>query len=559
MVIDYKKREHPENIYAKNNFGVNVFIEDATSGKKGYFCLGCDQEMVAAKSKLGYKSYFRHYNENLPIEKRCTYSSETYRHKLAKEILFIQKQLKVPRLLKYHPTDPNAPAIIIRQAENIIASSVSLEMPFFENEQGEIEWSKEASFHKEHLLIQPDVAFFDQNGKPILLIEIVATHKIDDAKKAKIRRLGINTVFLTVPTDSLQAIEESLQNSQRVKWVFHNEEAESDYLQLSKSSPETISHPDAEQRKLLGETLSCREAEIRRLISAINLCLQSEQYRNTRAFLDSEFTRLKKFTEQQKTELQQFGEKYRRGIAERYSAEEAELDKSFREVSEKLKQVGEAEADLESRYYKKDAELTTDVSTVEQQIRDIRSSTDSTEAGIERESERIRKLIITETLAIGDIESTIFRAGYEIEACEAGGDREAAAIRRELERQIRNEDESIRQIEARRAALSEDYRQKEAAILERFIRDKEELEEEARRFEDRQRQRAEERRARIKQELQDADASRTPPMSELIKGIVSEWECVRVIAEEEPSFTRLETARRALKDGSYKSWMEGRD
>ena len=68
----------------------------------------------------------------------------------------------------------------------------------------------EVDFEKEKekfLLIQPDVAFFDKDETPILLIEIVATHKVDPEKIVKIKRLGIDTVQVKVPKDSPQEIE----------------------------------------------------------------------------------------------------------------------------------------------------------------------------------------------------------------------------------------------------------------------------------------------------------------------------------------------------------------
>lgn len=40
-----------ENEYAKNIKDEVVYIGDAISGRKGYWCLGCNEEMDAVKKK----------------------------------------------------------------------------------------------------------------------------------------------------------------------------------------------------------------------------------------------------------------------------------------------------------------------------------------------------------------------------------------------------------------------------------------------------------------------------------------------------------------------------
>ncbi len=76
------------NVYASNVEDKIIHISEARSGKKGYFCLGCSREMQAVKSKIeNYRSYFRHDPKGVEPNRKCTYSDETHRHKLAKDIL----------------------------------------------------------------------------------------------------------------------------------------------------------------------------------------------------------------------------------------------------------------------------------------------------------------------------------------------------------------------------------------------------------------------------------------------------------------------------------------
>ena len=73
----------------------------------------------------------------------------------------------------------------------IFAHTVRNEVQFYEDENGEIHFGRDIDFEKDsnkYLLIRPDVAFFDTNDKPILLIEIAVTHKIDPDKLPKIRK-----------------------------------------------------------------------------------------------------------------------------------------------------------------------------------------------------------------------------------------------------------------------------------------------------------------------------------------------------------------------------------
>ena len=56
-----ERRQEDQNEYAKNIKGEIKFILDVESGRKGYWCLGCHEEMQAVRFTIAhYKSYFRH-------------------------------------------------------------------------------------------------------------------------------------------------------------------------------------------------------------------------------------------------------------------------------------------------------------------------------------------------------------------------------------------------------------------------------------------------------------------------------------------------------------------
>lgn len=100
---------------ALNSEGGEIHILDAERGRKGYYCTGCKKEAEAVKPKLGnIQAYFRHAATDVLVEQsECTWSSETYRHRIAKDVLQRIKYIKVPRLLNFPPKgsdgDPDCP------------------------------------------------------------------------------------------------------------------------------------------------------------------------------------------------------------------------------------------------------------------------------------------------------------------------------------------------------------------------------------------------------------------------------------------------------------------
>lgn len=46
------KQRIEETLYAKNIQGEEFHISQAERGRKGYYCIDCDQEMVACKGRL---------------------------------------------------------------------------------------------------------------------------------------------------------------------------------------------------------------------------------------------------------------------------------------------------------------------------------------------------------------------------------------------------------------------------------------------------------------------------------------------------------------------------
>ena len=193
LKTDHSHLEHSQNQYAENVKQEVVFILDANRGKRGYFCLGCKREVIAKKGKINIP-HFAHDPKDVTRKNKCTYSDETYRHWLAKQLLVRDKEVTVPALYKYPVDDNEGRAMLISPKRVIKASTALQEVVFYEDDNGKVCWGKEEHNSGRNNLIRVDVAFFDEKGLPILLIELVATHGITLEKKLIFHRLCIDTI-----------------------------------------------------------------------------------------------------------------------------------------------------------------------------------------------------------------------------------------------------------------------------------------------------------------------------------------------------------------------------
>lgn len=379
MITDGKIEK--ESLYAKKlidgkyqTIFIDSVIDSETGRGPGYFCLGCNRQMQAVKSTKGRKSYFRHdaiINKGLP---NCSYSDETFRHQFAKEIIHSAKEILVPSITKYCGRDQISK--ILKPAELIKAEEVLIENFIFENEISEVEFSKQKpNYETSNIVIQPDVTFLNSEGKILLAIEMVATHKPKRETIIKYRRLGINAIQVLIPKGSPDQIKSVFSNTNKTKWIYNNLEYETDYSNLSSKDDSRIFEIDAIQRSLFEETASCRATQIREFIRTIERYLESEQFKRAREYFDSELSRVKKATDGARQEL---GNRKR-----------AILDAEQNELGEEKKRFFDYQEDLERRYFSKKEELGNKIDA-------IQGETQSLASNIERGNTRrkdIKKLV----------------------------------------------------------------------------------------------------------------------------------------------------------------------
>lgn len=529
--------EDNQNDWAHDINGRRIHISRAESGRKGYYCPACSQEMIASLSKI-IRSHFKHDFRDVEHKGECTFSNETYRHKIGKEILQRIKQIKVPALKKYPPKDQEGRPMRLRQSETIRAHTVEIEMPFYENESGTVMWGRSGQGDEKHLLIQPDVAFFDSSGNPTLLIELVATHKPDDEKLAKLKRLGINTVMVRLPKGTEEEIEETFAVSSSTRWAYHYEEQNTEYVPVPARNQNELSEADVEQRKLFEETFECRAAEVRNLLRAIKKCLGGEHYRAAESGLRSEISRVKGIADRESLELQGI----RAAIRER-------LDNSVRDrrstIDDRRKTLSDRIEDLGGRYQRKKAALREEINEVEEQTALVEKEISGTierlggghgsyhEQGeeLDKRIERVRRDIEIAKKRRKSIQTE--QAGLPAEFGLA--DRRAKADS-EQEYQRRKE-----KIDRRRA----DIRDEQEALPGRFEDDK-------RTAEATELEYLERATECIQRRANDADIELPGRYARLLEAgrILSDYESRYRTAQ------RFTYARRSFKSGAYKKWYQ---
>jgi len=527
--------EDKQNDWALDIERKRIHISQAQSGRKGYYCPACSQEMIASLSEI-IRSHFKHDFRDVEHKGKCTFSNETYRHQIGKEILQRIQQIKVPALNKYPPKGEEGRAMRIRKAETIRAHRVEIEMPFYEDQQGEVKWGRTDRVDEKNLLIQPDAAFFDKSGSPILLIELVATHKPDEDKLAKLKRLGINTVLVRLPKGTEEEIETTFAVSSSTRWAYHYEEQNTEYLPVPARNQNDLSEADVEQRKLFEENFECRAAEVRNLLRAIKKCLGGEHYRAAEGGLRQEISRVAGIADGESHELQGI----RRAIRER-------LDKSVGDrrgtIEDRRRALSDRIENLGGRYQAKRGTLREEIQ------------------GVEEQTALVEKEISGTVERLGGGHGSYHEQGEEL-------DKRIERVRRDIEIAKKRR----KSLQTEQAGLPEEFRLAERRIRADIAEDTE-----------RKTQGIERRRADIRDEqealparfehdkgaAQAAELEYLRQATECIEGKTNEadiklpgryaklLEAGRILSDYEPRYRvaqRLNQARRSFKSGAYKKW-----
>ena len=474
------KTEDPlaaKNVYALNVHNDVIHISQAARGRKGYYCLGCKKEMQAIIPTVpDIVPYFRHDAEANKVGQKCTYSDETYRHKLAKDFLQATKKIKVPAIYKFPPKGHNGKANLLKEAEVLKADFVRNELTFYESEDGVVFWGSNPEVTERNLLIRPDVTFFNNQGKPFLLIEIEATHKVTEEKYLKIKRLGIDTISVTIPKDSPKDIQDTFSKTERTRWIYNNIEQDAEYISISESTSTGILSTDEISGQLFDENFTCRAAQIKRLIRTVNRCLESEPYRMAESGIRSEISRVEEVTTKERERIRAFEKEYREECYRREGYSPKDAQDTYRKEEFQYQ-------DLEKRYYSKSSELGKEeaifigdgvnfehpigreIKRVEAEIREIERAigiSETEERGIGESIESFQLLIRETERAIEDNEDETRRSEIGLrDKYSAKEEAETNSIREFAESEVRVRE----QFEAERAAIENRFREIRGNLL----------------------------------------------------------------------------------------------
>jgi hypothetical protein len=213
-----RKNSDNDNSFANNKDKQRVHISEAFSGRRGYYCIGCEREMQAVKSKRPNRiSYFRHHATDVIRQAKCTYSDVAERFKVAGEILTQLKELKVPAIFKHPANESDGLPYKVCGAKSIRAFAIARNVYFYENKDHQLLMGEKKDLEELTLLAKGDVVFLDQREDPILIVQFVEQHHMNADAKVKLYTLGIDTVQIAIPRESPEAIAAIFKTTDRVK------------------------------------------------------------------------------------------------------------------------------------------------------------------------------------------------------------------------------------------------------------------------------------------------------------------------------------------------------
>ncbi len=542
MILENKDHSI-DNVYAYGtDFTEYIYIEDAQRGEK-YFCIGCKRPVIARKGKVK-RHHYAHKANNDPNVKKCTYSDETYRHKLAKEFLQIENRIKVPSIYKSAPLGSEEKPRLVSPSIFVYPSKILIETYIYEDDNGEIKWTKSSIVENRNLVIKPDAIFFNELNKPILLVEFAATHKINAEKKAKLFRLGINTVQINIPKSSPEDIRQAIITTQKTNWIYHLEHEQANFFQLPSGDNNRISPIDGLNDVIQGENFKCRKSRINNLIRSINRSLQSESYKEIeRSFID-EIARIEKNTEHFRKAKESTDEKHRLFEEEIYKRVEDSFSNEDKTERDKY-------CDLERRYNTKKREIRAEQELLDYEQKRIgnkkdefvrdKTQTENEQGEIERRIADIGGDIIRERKEIERLQHDILFIPDRIKQLEEEEGREIERIQFD----IFNLQNKINQLQESRGNATERNRGKS-----------EETRTETSRSEELIRAEFNERYLKILGEIESRDIGKHGQITSTIFEFYKAMELAELYASIQRNRVTFREGTRAIQEGTWKNWIK---
>lgn len=354
--------------------GEDIYISRAESGRRGYTCIGCKRplEAVIQRKNPDYKSYFRHIID--PREKQtfhCSFDSRRYLERVVEKIIIEKGSILLPKVVKYPPAGSSHVPLLLREEKVLIPSRIEAQQTIFLKEGLEDKSSTDDNSQVKKKYIRPDVVFYGQNEEPLLLIEIIITHPIDDKKKAKLINLGIDTIQIDLPHGDKDELREIIEAGTNTKWVFNNEEFYTNYFSITGENRKEFPSINEQQRSFFQESSTCRRARINELIYSINRCMETEQFFGFEEKLGAEISRIGEHTKAAKSRLGKMEAEQEAGLYSEFEPEEKSLSEAEDTERAEHERIEAEQKDLEARYTAKAEELREEESTIRRRERDV--------------------------------------------------------------------------------------------------------------------------------------------------------------------------------------------
>lgn len=536
-----------QNVYANTVAGKSIHISEAESGRKGYFCQGCNNIYEAVRhTKSKRQDYFRHVVEDKSIEKKkCTYSDEKFRHQIAQEYLGRNKYIKVPSVYKFPPRVKDGIPNLLVDSYTVEAHSLEVNRVFYEDEFGKIKWGSFNEVDEKDILAKPAVVFFDINKNPILLIEFVANHKVDNEKKIKLRQVHIDTIAITIPKDSQEGIEKALYSIKRIKWLYNNVEQSANYIPIPIGSSTEIPELDELQKRFFAETYECRQSEINNLIRTITRILGAEQFRKIVGDLGEKLSGIRSLTEEHQSQLDGLREEHRNRAIKSTEQQEEEFRKEFEKFEQQHSDFQLNSWNLENRYFAKRSEIKSEQASVD------RITTGESEGGgglkdrLERRRTEIERLTAELQVDIRKEESEIDSIQREEDGLPERFKQFRESVIAKFAALETSEKREMEEFGREEAGLPTEFEEKEGKLPAEFERNKERL-----------RVEFEGAREELNKTAQSADGKGNTQLHFRIRGLLEAKQLLYDIRKAQSDYRRNRKAWESFKDGSFQNWAE---
>jgi len=354
-----------------------------------------------------------------------------------------------------------------------------------------------------------------------------------------------------IPKASPAEIDQVFEHTRSTKWLYNNDEINTEYIRVPSGDTEGISHIDEEQRQLFAESNRCRNAQIRNLIQRIGKVLGSQSYRDIESRVEFEISRVAKNTEELQDRLINEEASIRTRI-------ETKSEEQTKRIDEQICDVEKQYSDLEERYIRKNGEieesrkrLIGSIGNLHYKIRSISGNSTEREYDHRREVENIER-------KIGDIELDI-----------DGIFNDTRTSTERYYEHVKQEEEIIRRDQSYRAELPErskrricemveKYRQEEEGIDENITRNESirgGFAEQAQRNEDELREEFAILNQSSIDEIEKGNFGENPYLSREYEALLSAERHVRDYVKLQCYYSRLTKIRKFIESVEYKNWV----